>query len=735
MNVDFCEGTYEGIRRLLPLLTDTADRGDLRRVAMSERRNSGRPVWRFPETWKIKSTRRYWKRTVAPLLEAEYKGFGLRVATHRYINPYDIKQTRTGAEITDDAVEDVSMPSETPSSNPRLYPAGKRLSRGEETKERLHSPQDERGKNICWDFNSNGGCFRGVTCMNSHARMKPGPSRWCLQAELIRRGGNRRSGKHIPPHEIDGMVRQLREQSKREEEEKRVSVEANGTYDVEHDVSEHSTLGNPVIPNAAEGFGDFDFTQAETRARQLFYASDQWADVRDVEGIEEFVDETETTMTEGPETWYRTQDRPLPASIEQFVLNWLVLNAELKDWEVGIVRALEIVVAKGTKKISQIALAELTVRQSEQWNRTGEICAQVSWTAVTDMGDVNAQQLTLGGVGFTILDYGGRLNITRKMRLLLHEGNNMEKNQCAITHLAAGAEWHLQKRPNRFPLKARVMSLAAELRIHEYDRPTSMMGNYPSADGGSVETRIVRAVCHDVINANRDRDFIFRPLFSGEEIGDHQLCIRIVEINSQETRTRVYNYQSGSQEDPDKVIYLLAHRGHMRFVKPSRLTTETRWKKWRTEFSQVIELEPIKWDGLQTIRDLLRMEESRQRRHCRGYVDVRLQYPGMCQPHEMVRRMAGHHSKRQVRTDADRRLANQKWVGRYNQLLGTGEQIEMPGRSRSIPTIQREDLKAPTGMVEERDIRAGAERHHYVDIETAGFPKFYPPPQSGCHQW
>ena len=56
-NVDFCEWAYGGVRRLLPLLSDTADRGDLRRVAMSEKRSTGKPIWQFPDTWKINSER------------------------------------------------------------------------------------------------------------------------------------------------------------------------------------------------------------------------------------------------------------------------------------------------------------------------------------------------------------------------------------------------------------------------------------------------------------------------------------------------------------------------------------------------------------------------------------------------------------------------------------------------------------------------------------------------------
>ena len=72
-------------------------------------------VWRFPETWEIKSKRGYWKRTVSPLLEAGYKGFGLKVATRRYINPFEPKQTRTGAEFCDEQNAEVDNIAETTS--------------------------------------------------------------------------------------------------------------------------------------------------------------------------------------------------------------------------------------------------------------------------------------------------------------------------------------------------------------------------------------------------------------------------------------------------------------------------------------------------------------------------------------------------------------------------------------------------------------------------------------------
>ena len=79
-------------------------------------------------------------------MEAEYKGFGLEVATQRYINPNDPNVTRTGAEIEECLRGDVTRPAEITPANVRLYPDGEMLGKGEAEKARSHSPQDEDGK-------------------------------------------------------------------------------------------------------------------------------------------------------------------------------------------------------------------------------------------------------------------------------------------------------------------------------------------------------------------------------------------------------------------------------------------------------------------------------------------------------------------------------------------------------------------------------------------------------------
>ena len=103
----------------------------------------------------------------------------------------------------------------------------------------------------------------------------------------------------------------------------------------------------------------------------------------------------------------------------------------------------------------------------------------------------------------------------------------------------------------------------------------------------TADRMVMDALVHDVLSANHGRGFRFWSLFCGEEIVDQNLCIRIVELNNHDARTRVYNFASenwngGEQE----VLYMLAYRGRMRSMKQSRLTTDVRWEKRREEFTR-----------------------------------------------------------------------------------------------------------------------------------------------------
>ena len=144
-NVDFCEGMYDGIRSSNPLLSDASDRGDIRTIATSARNS----------TWGPYGNSRYVENQIEERISGtgdstiggvRVRRIGLEIAAQRYIDHSDTK-TRTGAESNDDMQDESSTMMETAGTRAtRVYPAGKRLRKGESTRARFHSPQDERGK-------------------------------------------------------------------------------------------------------------------------------------------------------------------------------------------------------------------------------------------------------------------------------------------------------------------------------------------------------------------------------------------------------------------------------------------------------------------------------------------------------------------------------------------------------------------------------------------------------------
>ena len=60
----------------------------------------------------------------------------------------------------------------------------------------------------------------------------------------------------------------------------------------------------------------------------------------------------------------------------------------------------------------------------------------------------------------------------------------------------------------------------------------------------------------------------------------------------------VYNYCSPNvKAKEENVIYLMAHRGHLRFAKQSRITTGTLRDGCGSAFGQVIDVDVLHWDS------------------------------------------------------------------------------------------------------------------------------------------
>ena len=75
---------------------------------------------------------------------------------------------------------------------------------------------------------------------------------------------------------------------------------------------------------------------------------------------------------------------------------------------------------------------------------------------------------------------GFEIPLGAQLRTALGEPGNIEKNQCVCVHLALGLEWLAQGKPRRVPNKARVMTIATQLRRAEFQQAQEFMDVCPA---------------------------------------------------------------------------------------------------------------------------------------------------------------------------------------------------------------------------------------------------------------
>ena len=144
----------------------------------------------------------------------------------------------------------------------------------------------------------------------------------------VGRARRNRKGELIPPKDVGGTLRQLLAQNKTDREEHRASGgnDKSGFPRREMDAPDRST-GNPAAPHDPEGCDARGFKLGGNRATQLFGATEACADEKDPRGLDASELSEDVATQEGSSNWYRPMGRQLPAPIEQFASNWLVLNS------------------------------------------------------------------------------------------------------------------------------------------------------------------------------------------------------------------------------------------------------------------------------------------------------------------------------------------------------------------------------------------------------------------------
>ena len=223
---------------MLPYLDKTSTRPELKKVALtptSERRT----FWRGPSTWKIRSSKGFWRSILLPELQDESKRQESKAAFGRYLARRRGGRNRTaGNGLLTETEMDTFPPvnnghgaSVSPNKRgkrrvsansnnsgnigARKVIVAKRMSQSERNQAMANAPVDSTGKPFCWDFNSKLGCCRGQGCPNAHAVFKNKNLHWTIEAELARRGGHRYEKQGLPLEKADTRVEQLRNEKQR----------------------------------------------------------------------------------------------------------------------------------------------------------------------------------------------------------------------------------------------------------------------------------------------------------------------------------------------------------------------------------------------------------------------------------------------------------------------------------------------------------------------------------------
>ena len=92
----------------------------------------------------------------------------------------------------------------------------------------------------------------------------------------------------------------------------------------------------------------------------------------------------------------------------------------------------------------------------------------------------------------------------------------------------------------------------------------------------------MRSVCHDVLSAHHERDYQASGLFLLPSIWKYpSVEVAVIEVRDGDTgHFRTYSEFPASNTSH---IFLVAHKGHMMWGKPTAGTPETLWGDWETE--------------------------------------------------------------------------------------------------------------------------------------------------------
>ena len=217
------------------------------------------------------------------------------------------------------------------------------------------------------------------------------------------------------------------------------------------------------LPN---DFEHFDFAESEQRINDIAHASDEWAYHVHCDGVPVESGSLSLRQQQIDSIW-STFPPTIEIDVHPYVVNWLSLyrpEQETLHNADSIRRALLYLQEHGFERDKGLATTSLQ-NLDKMPSAVGkcETKTEIAWGEKLKLIDCESGELTFGVVRFHGIDFGDMLDLNTGLQQELSRGDAVEKNQCALLAMAAGAEWSLQKRPRRAPSRSRVQFSAKEM--------------------------------------------------------------------------------------------------------------------------------------------------------------------------------------------------------------------------------------------------------------------------------
>ena len=133
---------------------------------------------------------------------------------------------------------------------------------------------------------------------------------------------------------------------------------------------------NSATPGAPDDFDSFDFTLLEDKARNLWFADDNWVNSPNLPIKETYGEDTLSNRQRAIQTWVSDAQKIISETNATYVLNWMDNQSPETDWGSLFRTALRTLVTDGPTEYSIPTQIDLEANAGPQ---LGEAPASVIW--------------------------------------------------------------------------------------------------------------------------------------------------------------------------------------------------------------------------------------------------------------------------------------------------------------------------------------------------------------------